>query len=308
MATRTDLYGVLVSEVVIEEGFNVRYDMGDLQELCDSIVERGIMNPIHAYTKKGDINRYTIVEGHRRIAAVNLAIEQGKLDGATFRIPMVKSKPMSDIDRTLSLITFNSGKPLHMLEEATVYERAIAYGATEAEMAKRTGRSKTHVTNCLLLLTASKKTKKMIVDGSISSTQVINLLKKMQPSEVDTTIEDAVKRVKEERSAAKSEATKSKSSLFEDDDDGDLFPKEKDAERMYADDDIPYTIDNTKTTGKNTQELDEDSGEPIKITAKNLNAKKNTSYKKEYILNLLREEGIGEDEKAFVILQEKLID
>lgn len=303
MAQRTDLYTVLISELVIEEGFNVRYDMGDLQELCDSIVERGVLQPIQAYTKKGDINRYTVIEGHRRVAAIKLGISKGLIDESTFKISMVKTRPMSDVDRSLSLVTFNSGKPLHMLEEAAVYERAIAYKATVQEIAKRTGKSITHINNCLSLLTASVGTKKMIMNGNVSPTTVVGMLKKLEPQDVEKSLKSAITEIKEKRKIPTAEP---KSALFEDEDD---FSNTK-IGSSSEDDDIYRTPDNSKSTGVSGLDLDSDDGEPVKITAKNLKQKekKNTSYTRSFILNLLTSNGVSCDEQAYVILSENLID
>jgi ParB/RepB/Spo0J family partition protein len=249
MATRTDMYGILFEEIVVEEGFNIRYDYGNIQELADSIVENGITNPIHAYQKKGDINRYTLIEGHRRYKAVELAIKQKKLDPATFHIPMVKGKVVSDESRTLGLVLYNAGKSLTLLEEAMVYERLINYGMVAAEIAKKTGKSSTHISNCLRLVTANIATKKMIMDGVVAPTLVIDLLKTKEPKEVELELKGAV-------------AGKAKESPVPE------APVKKGNEADGSD--IPSKKDNTKTTGKNTKNLPENSGKAVKITKKDL--------------------------------------
>ena len=264
MATRTDLYGVLLEEILIEEGFNCRYDYGDLQELADSIVENGVRNPIHCYQKKGDINRYTLIEGHRRIRAVELAISQGRLNPKEFRIPMVKAKYMSDLDRALGLVTFNSGKPLHMLEEAIPYKRAQDYGASVAEIAKKVGKSTTHITNCLSLLTSTKQTQSLIKDGTVSATLVVSLLKKKEPSDVelDLLAAQAQKRM--------SDAT----------------------QKFYE------PVENSGSVESETNDGQEAAAEApapkVKITAKNL-AVKEKKYTKTQLLEILSENGFDND-------------
>ena len=296
MATRTDLFGILLEEVIIEEGFNVRFDMGDLRELMESIVELGIKNPIHAYQKKGDINRYTLLEGHRRIAAVKLAVSEGKLDAATFRIPMVKERNMSDVDRVLGLVTYNSGKPLHMLEEAAAYAKAVAYGATPAESAKRVGKSGTHINNCLLLLTAGKPTQNMIREAIVAPTTVLTMLRSKEPSVVDTELTDALNEKKETIRREKPQLTLVNEVEFVRETKGD------------GEGDIPTEQDNTKVTGVSGMDTQlSESSKPIKLTKKNLDKEpKAISYTKEYILNLLRTNDVSEDEAAYVILLQEL--
>jgi ParB family chromosome partitioning protein len=268
MAERKDMYGLLFNEIVVEEGFNIRYDYGDIQELSNSIVENGITNPIHAYQKKGDINRYTLIEGHRRIRAVELAIKQGKLDAATFRIPMVKGKVVSDESRTLGLVLYNAGKALTLLEEAMVYERLINYGMAASEIAKKTGKSSTHISNCLRLCTANIATKKMIMDGTVAATLVSDLLKTKEPKDVELELKGA--------------ATEKKKEIAEQ-------PAKKESKKEADSSDVPTKQDNTKTTGKNTQEMSENSGKAVKITKKDLKESKpkEIKYNREQLATIL---------------------
>ena len=293
-STRTDLWGVLISQIVIEDGHNVRKDMGDLNELADSIVEHGIIQPINAYIKKGEKDIYTLLNGHRRIAATKIAIADGRLDAETFRIPLVKARAMSDIDRVLSNITFNDGKPLTIMEQAEAYNRAIKYGATEEEVAKRVGKSITTIKNALQLLTAGVYTRKMMENGSIAATNVITMLKTNEPSVVDEKLKEIYEQKKSDRVKAKQE----EEPLFV------HTPAEiSDVSEFGA------MQDNTKTTGVSGMELPEDSGAPIKIKGKDLSEKKAKAitYDKEYILALLRANGVSEDESAYIILNESLI-
>lgn len=268
MATRTDLFGVLFKELQIEEGFNVRYDYGDIQELANSILENGIQNPIHAYQKKGEINRYNLIEGHRRYKAVELLIKQKKINPEEFRIPMVKAKAMSDENRTLGLVTFNTGKPLTLLEESIVYERGQNFGMTPAEMAKKVGKSSTHISNCLLLITANLATRKMIIEGTVAATLVIDLLKSKTPKEVEEQLK-AKKEEKTEQAAPEIPVVRKSNTASED---------------------VPSKQDNTKTTGKDTKTLPEKkASRPVKITKKDLEGDKpkEVSYSRAQILTIL---------------------
>ena len=57
---RKDLFIVDFSEVTLVDGFNVRYDYGDIDSLAESIRENGVKMPIRAYREN---KKYQIVDG-----------------------------------------------------------------------------------------------------------------------------------------------------------------------------------------------------------------------------------------------------
>ncbi len=213
------------------------------------------------------IAKFFLLEGHRRYKAVELAVSQGKLDAKTFRFPMVKSRPLSDIDRALGLVTYNSGKPLHMLEEAVPYQRAFDYGATIPEIAKRVGKSEQHIKNCFSLLTASVYTKKLIQDDKVTATTIVAMLKKKEPIAVEQELKEAIN--KKVSSAIENNEISFNGEVTE-------------FSRME---------DNVKTTGASGKDLAGDSGVAIRLTAKNLSIAKPKKYSKEFILGMLHENG-----------------
>lgn len=172
-----------LDEVAIEEGFNVRYDYGDIKGLAQSIIENGIKVPL-----KGKIQDDVVVitDGHRRLKAVEYAYQQGYTD---IKIPVVREGRTSEEDRVLGLILYNEGKPLTMLEEAEVYKRLEDWGWKAADIARKVGKSKTHIGNCLTLLTASPDLKKKIKAGGIAASTVVEMLKGATSTEVVDKIE-----------------------------------------------------------------------------------------------------------------------
>ncbi len=94
---RSDRYRIKFDEVRIETFFNIRYDMGSLQELAESIINNGIVSPVTGYeTKEDDGKTYiTLTDGHRRYYAVKWAIDHDRLDRNSFRIPLIKVRPQS---------------------------------------------------------------------------------------------------------------------------------------------------------------------------------------------------------------------
>lgn len=193
MVTRKDSFGLSFDEIEIEKDFNIRYDMGNLHELLDSIVENGITKTISVYMKKGS-NKYTLIDGHRRYYASKMGIESGRLDKELFRFPAMKMRPVSIEQRTLNLITHNLGKPLTMLEEAMVYERLLNYNMSPADVAKKAAKSPTHIANCMTLMTAGLGLRNMIKQGLVSSTLVVELLENDEPFIVEKKLKTALRK------------------------------------------------------------------------------------------------------------------
>lgn len=185
---RKEYYFVPLSKIEVEDGFNAREDYGDIDALAVSIKNNGIKVPLRGYKKRGE-DTYVVTDGHRRLKAVNLAIKKGAVIDA---VPFITEAWQSDDRRVLDMIVCNDGKPLTMLEEAEVYRRLIAWGWTEARVAKETGKTKTAVNNCLILLKATPELKNKIQTGVVSATVVLEKLRKKDAKEVDKEVQDAV--------------------------------------------------------------------------------------------------------------------
>ena len=67
--TKSEILWISPKELQVEEGFNVRYDYGNIEELSNSIVENGVKVPLRVYEKK-DSGEKVIIDGHRRFNAI----------------------------------------------------------------------------------------------------------------------------------------------------------------------------------------------------------------------------------------------
>src|SRR5210317_1381428 len=119
-----------------------RFDEESLQELADSIIEQGLMQPI--IVRKSD-NNFEIIAGERRWRAAKLA----KLD----TIPVI----VRDInDRTASIIALIENMQrvdLSSIEEAAGIKKMIdEFGMTHEEASDAVGKSRSAVSNLLRLL------------------------------------------------------------------------------------------------------------------------------------------------------------
>jgi ParB family chromosome partitioning protein len=119
-----------------------RFDEESLQELADSIIEQGLMQPV--IVRKSD-NNFEIIAGERRWRAAKLA----KLD----TIPVI----IRDInDRTASIIALIENMQrvdLSSIEEAEGIKKMIdEFGMTHEEASDAVGKSRSAVSNLLRLL------------------------------------------------------------------------------------------------------------------------------------------------------------
>lgn len=190
---RRDMFFVNFENLKIVEGFNVRYDYGDIEELANSIEQNGVKVPLRGY-KEGET--FYITDGHRRYKALQLLNKKGLEISAPF---VSEVKGYNDEQRTLDLVITNDGKRLTLLEEAEVYGRLLNYGWGVAEIAKKVGKSITHISNCTLLLEASTLLKKQIREDKVSASTVIEMLKKDGTAEVEEQVAEAVKSNKGKR-------------------------------------------------------------------------------------------------------------
>jgi ParB/RepB/Spo0J family partition protein len=117
------------------------FDTSALQELADSLAADGQLVPI---TVRPVGNRFVIVQGERRWRAAQLA-------GLT-----TLRAEVSDVDEDtaymLALIENVQRADLTPLEETTAYERLIANGYNQTELAKRIGKSQSYIAQKLRLL------------------------------------------------------------------------------------------------------------------------------------------------------------
>jgi len=69
---KSDFFKVLLAAVIVEKGFNVRQDLGDIDALAKSIAKLGQQVPVIATKVRGE-DKFTLTTGHRRLEAIELA-------------------------------------------------------------------------------------------------------------------------------------------------------------------------------------------------------------------------------------------
>ena len=118
------------------------FDQKALQELADSIKEHGVFQPIIA---KKSVKGYEIIAGERRVKASIMAGKE--------TIPAIV-RDFSDEDMMeIALLENLQRENLNALEEAEAYKKLLtSLSITQEDLAKRIGKSRSHITNMLGLL------------------------------------------------------------------------------------------------------------------------------------------------------------
>ena len=134
------------------------FDEEALQELSNSIKEHGVFQPIIV---KKSIKGYEIIAGERRVKASRMA-------GLT-EIPAI----IRDFNDTqmmeIALLENLQREDLNAIEEATAYKKLQdTLSLTQEDLAKRLGKSRSHITNMLGLLSLPDSVKEEIINKNIS--------------------------------------------------------------------------------------------------------------------------------------------
>jgi len=137
------------------------FDEDSLQDLTNSIKERGIIQPIIVRKSSDHKSKYEIIAGERRwLAAQNAGLNE---------VPVV----IADVDDLKSLefaIVENvQRKDLNAIEEARGYQRLIKeFSYDQEKVAQFIGKSRSHIANFLRLLTLPDIVLKLIETKKIS--------------------------------------------------------------------------------------------------------------------------------------------
>ncbi len=134
------------------------FDEEALKELSASIKEHGVFQPIIA---KKSIKGYEIIAGERRVKASIMA--------GLEKIPAI-IRDFSDQDMMeIALLENLQRENLNALEEAMAYKKLLdELSLTQEALAKRLGKSRSHITNMLGILSLPEEVKDKIIEGKIS--------------------------------------------------------------------------------------------------------------------------------------------
>lgn len=152
-----------------------------LNELAESIKNYGVFQPI--IVKKG-IKGYDLIAGERRLRASRIAGME--------KIPAIVKEFTDEQMREISLLENIQRENLTAIELAWAYKGIIDnLDITQEDLAKKIGKSRSHITNTLGLLNLPEEVQKKILDGEISMGHA-RVLSKMDDEEEVTSLADKV--------------------------------------------------------------------------------------------------------------------
>ena len=137
------------------------FDEENLQELTNSIKERGIIQPIIVRKSKEDRSKYEIIAGERRwLAAQKAGLHE-------VPVAVIDADDLRSLE--FAIIENVQRNDLNAIEEAQGYQRLIEdFSYDQEKVAKFIGKSRSHIANFLRLLTLPTGVIELIKSKKIS--------------------------------------------------------------------------------------------------------------------------------------------
>ena len=161
--TPTSNQRMLVVTQLEPSGFQPRhyFDEEQLKALSNSIKAQGVLQPLLVRVLPGQTDQYEIIAGERRWRAAQQAglkevpaIVLELPDGKALEVALVENVQRSD---------------LNPIDEAAGYLRLVNdFNYTHEDMARVTGKSRSHITNLMRLLSLPERIKDMVAEGKLS--------------------------------------------------------------------------------------------------------------------------------------------
>ena len=157
-----------VNKLSVSDLVNNRYqprknfDEENMQDLVNSIKERGIIQPIIVRKSSKEQSKHEIIAGERRwIAAQKAGIHE---------VPVVVIEADDLRSLEFAIVENVQRHDLNPIEEAQGYKRLIdEFSYNQDKVAKFIGKSRSHITNCLRLLTLPTEVIKMIEGRNLTT-------------------------------------------------------------------------------------------------------------------------------------------
>ena len=138
------------------------FDAANLEDLTNSIKERGVIQPIIVRKSNTDNSKYEIIAGERRWLAASKA---GLHD-----IPVVLTEADDLKSLEFAIVENVQRHDLNPLEEAQGYKRLIdEFSYDQEKVSKFIGKSRSYITNALRLLTLPNEVLRLIEEKKISA-------------------------------------------------------------------------------------------------------------------------------------------
>ena len=158
--------GQLMTQLPVDKLFphpdNPRKDLGDLTELADSIKGNGIFQNLTVVPADDSYETFTVVIGHRRLAAAKLA--------GLSEVPCVITE-MDQKEQVRTMLLENMQRSdLTVYEQAQGFQMMLDLGSTIEEIAEKSGFSKTTVRRRVKMMELDQGTLKAVSERQLSLT------------------------------------------------------------------------------------------------------------------------------------------
>ena len=138
-----------------------KFDKESLEELTNSIKERGIIQPIIVRRSEDQDGKYEIIAGERRW--------QSAQNAGLHEVPVIIIKADNLKSLEFAIVENVQRKDLNPIEEAEGYKRLIEdFNYDQDKVSKFIGKSRAHISNCLRLLSLPKEVIELIIEEKIS--------------------------------------------------------------------------------------------------------------------------------------------
>jgi len=137
------------------------FDEDNLQDLTNSIKERGIIQPIIVRKSRDDNSKYEIIAGERRWLAAQKA--------GLHEVPVVITEVDDLKSLEFAIVENVQRSDLNVIEEARGYQRLIKeFSYDQEKVAQFIGKSRSHIANFLRLLSLPEVVLKLIETKKLS--------------------------------------------------------------------------------------------------------------------------------------------
>ena len=135
------------------------FDKKQLDELAQSIKNRGILQPI--VVRESNENEFEIIAGERRWRAAQLA--------QLHEVPIVKLEIDDALAAEFAVLENIQREGLNALEEANGFEMLInKFSYTQDKLSEMIGKSRAHIANTLRLKKLPEQIQDMIINGTLT--------------------------------------------------------------------------------------------------------------------------------------------
>ena len=153
---------ILISSIVPNKNQPRKlFEKNALEELTNSIKERGIIQPLIVRKSDDQDNKFELIAGERRLQAAQ--------SSGLHEVPVVIIEADNLKSLELAIIENVQRKDLNSIEEAESYQNLIEnFGYDHEKVSKFIGKSRSHISNSLRLLSLPQKIIEMIRQEKIS--------------------------------------------------------------------------------------------------------------------------------------------